>query len=176
MKAYIVNGRQDVIMRAALKGNLEFARHAVGEILAQEGESNLLSVGTHIEEFIVSETRFGAGSDVANGVETSFARGHARIGKTMHQVGHIGKRNEVVLQILAGGQMAAAAGEFVGNGGEGLHLECCDHSGGKLGAYHLDAGLALAVDAMAQAETAEFVFGYSSTEIFVRALAETLDF
>ena len=56
-----------------------------------------------------------------------------------------------------------------------LHLRCRQQSAGNLAAHHLHARLALAVDAVLQAERAEFVFGNFPRQEGVGLAAEGFD-
>ncbi len=63
----------------------------------------------------------------------------------------------MILHVLAGGEVAFAAAELVGDERELLDLARREDAAGDLAADHLDACLALSVDAVFQAEGAEFV-------------------
>jgi hypothetical protein len=71
----------------------------------------------------------------------------------------MGEGDEVILDVLAGGEVSSAAGEFVGDAGELADLRGGEKATGDLAADHLDTGLALAVDAVLEAEGTEFVLG-----------------
>jgi hypothetical protein len=68
-----------------------------------------------------------------------------------------------------------AAGEFVGDAGELAGLGSGEKAAGDLAADHLDAGLALAVDAVFEAEGAEFVLGDLAGEELTGAEVEGFD-
>jgi len=74
-------------------------------------------------------------------------------------VGNLGQRHEVILHVLAGGDVAFPASVEVGDLGEVPHLIGGEQAAGNLGANHMHRFLALAVDAAAQAEGAELVGG-----------------
>ena len=84
----------------------------------------------------------------------------------------MGQRYEVILDVLAGGEVGFAAGEIFGDAGELAYLGSGEKAAGDLAADHLDAGLALAVDAVFKAEGAEFVLGDLAGEELTGADAE----
>jgi hypothetical protein len=77
----------------------------------------------------------------------------------VHEAGDVVEGDEVVLDILTGGHVGFAAGELVGDAGQLADLGGGEEAAGDLAADHLDAGLTLAVDAVFEAEGAEFVLG-----------------
>ena len=81
------------------------------------------------------------------------------VGQQVHEVGDLGERHEVVLNVLAGGEVAFAAAELFGDFRELVGLCGSQQAAGDFAADHLDARLALAVDAVFQAERAEIVLG-----------------
>ena len=68
----------------------------------------------------------GAGGDVADGVVASLAVGEPDIGQEVHQIGDPVERDEVILNVLPGGEVAASAAELFGNARQLTHL-----AGGK---------------------------------------------
>jgi hypothetical protein len=81
----------------------------------------------------------------------------------------------MVLQILPRGEMPAPAAEFVGDFRQPLQLRGGHHATRKLRAHHLHARLPLPINAVAQAERAEFVFGDRAGQHLLRFRAEPLD-
>jgi hypothetical protein len=73
----------------------------------------------------------------------------------MHQIGDAGEGNEVVLDVLAGGEVAASTAEFIGDARQLTHLLCGQQPTGDFAAHHLDARLSLAVNAVLEAEGSE---------------------
>ena len=122
-QADVVDGAHDAIfVGAAIEGDLEFARQVAGEVLAEEGVGEALGVGADVEDFVLREPGPGAGGDVADRVVAGFAIGEADVGEEVHEVGDLGEGDEVILDVLAGGEVAAAAAEFVGDARELIHL------------------------------------------------------
>src|ERR1035438_1159250 len=176
-EADIVDGAGYAIAAAAtIESEFEFAREVAGEVLAQECEGQALGVRANVEDFVVGDAGQGAGGDVADGVVAGFAIGHADIGQQVHEAGDVGERYEVILDVLAGSKVRSAAGEFVGDAGELAGLGSGEKPAGDLATHHLDAGLALPVDAVLEAERAEFVLGDLAGQELRGARAEGLDF
>ena len=133
----------------------------------QEGECQSLRVRVDIENFVFQQAAQRAGSDVADRVVAGFARGQANVRQLVQQRRHLWQRNEMILDILPGGEMALAASEFIGDGCELIHLLGRQNSAGNLGADHVHAGLPLAVDAAAQALCAKLVVrDFAGRELF----------
>ncbi len=109
-----------IAIGAAVEGDLEFARHRVGEALAQKRVGNLPGVRPHIENFMARQARVGAGSHVADGVVAGFAARHADVVQHVHRIGEGGERHEVELHVLARGEVTFAAAAEIGNVGEAL--------------------------------------------------------
>ena len=118
-QADIVDGALHAIARgAAVERELELARQVAGEILAQKRVSQSLGVGAHVEDLVVGDAGPGAGGDVAHRVVAGFAIGQAGVGQHVHEIGHPVQRDEVELHVLAGGEVAPAAAELVGDAGK----------------------------------------------------------
>ena len=78
------------------------------------------------------------------------------VGEDLQDLGRLVEVHEVELEVLAGGDVAAAvAGVVLGDDGHRLHLLGVDAAVGQLDADHLVVHLALAVHAHAQAERDE---------------------
>ena len=80
------------------------------------------------------------------------------------------------LDVLAGGEVAPAAGVLVGDVGEHVELLGRDRAVGRLHPHHLVvAALALAVDAVVQPEDPEHVLGELAGEVALELLLELGD-
>ena len=75
----------------------------------------------------------------------------------MQGVGNLRQRHKVKLHVLPRGEVAFAAGALVGDRAQLPHLSGGEQAARDLGADHLDAVLALAVDAAAEAKGPELV-------------------
>ena len=114
------------------KANLNLRGRLPREVLAQERVGEALRVGTHVEDFVVRECRPTGSGHVADGVEAGLAIGQADVGQHVHQVGHARQRDEVILHVLAGGEVAFAAAELVGDAAELLDLRAVSRPPGIL--------------------------------------------
>jgi len=95
-----------------------------------------------------------------NSITRGFAAiGEPNVGEDGHEICDAVERDEVILDVLAGGEVSAAAAEFVGNPCESVGLGSGEESAGDLAAHHLDAGLSLAVDPVFQPVGAEILVG-----------------
>ena len=104
----IVDRALDAIaVTAAVEGDFEFTGQVLGEFLAEERVGDALGVGADIENLVGGDAGPRAGGDVADGVVAGFAIGEADIGEQVHQVRDLCQGDEVILHVLAGGEVAA---------------------------------------------------------------------
>ena len=163
-EADVVNAGDGAIavVLASGKSDLEFARQIIEIGMPQQEAGNAQGIGRNVESFRGADAGNGAGGDVAHGIEAGFARGQAGLGEYAHGLRHVCELHEMELHVLARGQVAAAGRVVIRNFGEGEQLLGREKSRDDLDAQHLDAGLALAVGAVRQAEAAPFVFRKAS--------------
>ena len=83
---------------------------------------------------------------------------------------------EMILNVLASGEMAFAARKLVGNPGQLLHLRGRQQPAGDLASDHLHTRLALPVDAVLQSKGTEFILGDFAGKKRPGALAEGFNF
>ena len=96
--------------------------------------------------------------DVADGVAARLAGGEADRGEEAQHLGRLLELDEVELHVLAGGEVTPAPRVGLGDVGEHLELLGLDPAVRDLDPHHLVVtALALAVDALVQAEDAEHV-------------------
>ena len=82
------------------------------------------------------------------------------VGDLADELRRVGERDVVDLDVLAGGDVALVQRRvLLDRVGEGLHLLRGDAAHRQLDADHLHVGLALAVDALLQAEADELLLG-----------------
>ena len=132
--------------------------------LCRNANASRRRIGLHVENLVVQQSAQRARRHVADRVVAGFARGQPDIGQHVQQRrGTCAQRHEVILHVLPGGEVAFAAARTRRRLRASCPI-CADVSSaaGNLGADHLDAGLALAVDAAAQAPGTEFVIGQSA--------------
>ena len=100
----------------------------------------------------------GTRRHVADGVVAGFARGQPDIGQQMQQVRNLRQRHKVKLHVLAGGQVAFAAARSRRQRAPSCRIcAAVKQAAGDLGADHLHAGLALAIDPAAEAMRPELI-------------------
>ena len=133
----------------------------------QERKRNLLRIGVHVENFVFEQAAQRARGDIADRVVAGLARSEPDIGQAMQYVWNVAQRNEMILDVLARGEVAFAPAKLVGNAGQLIHLPRGQDASGHLGADHVNAGLSLRVNAAAKALRAEFVVGDCARHPFV---------
>ena len=95
---------------------------------------------------------YGAAGDVAHRVGAGLARGQAGGADDAHDFGGVVQVDEVELEVLARGDVAAVqAGVLLADLRQGVHLVRGHAAVGQLDAHHLVVFLALAVDAAREA-------------------------
>src|SRR6185436_11269531 len=111
----------------------------------------------------------------ADGVAARLAGRDPGLGEPVERLLDVGRGHEVELHVLARRDVALAAGEPLGDVGERLELRGRDDAAGELGADHHQAVLALAVDAVQEAERAPVVGGQLAALERLEALDEQVD-
>ena len=94
----------------------------------------------------------------------------------MHEVRYARQGNEMVLDVLPRGEVAFAAAELFGDARQLLRLAGGQQAARDLAAHHLHAALALAVDAVFEAERAKFIFRDFARQELRGALPKRLNF
>src|SRR5215472_12149941 len=77
----------------------------------------------------------------------------------MEKVGYLPKRDEVVLDVLARGEVGSSAAELVGNAGKLAGLARGDHAARDLRPHHVNIRLPLAVNAAPEPDSAKLIVG-----------------
>jgi hypothetical protein len=113
-------------------------------------------VGGDVEQLADDHARARVAGDVAHRVAAALARRQAGLGELAHHLGHVGERHVMHLDVLAGRDVALAQRHVaVDHARERIELVRGDAAHRQLDADHLHVGLALAVDALLQAELDE---------------------
>ena len=145
---------------ARAEGRLHLAGHQLGGRVADEVARVGRRVGGDVEGLVVRDAGPGVAGDVADRVAAALAGGEAGLADLPDELGGVGEGDVVDLDVLAGGDVALVERrELLDRVGEGLHLLGADAAEGKLHADHLHVGLALAVDALLEAEADELLLG-----------------
>ncbi len=152
-----MNRSYHAVFLAAGKRDLELARQAVGQFLVEERKGDALCIGMHVEHFILEQAAQRARRDIAHRVVAGFARRQTGIGQPMQHVGNLRQRDEMILHVLARGEVALATSKLVGYAGKLIHLLRRQQAARNLCPDHVDAGLALRIHTPAEPLRAELV-------------------
>ena len=115
-------------------------------------------VGRDVEELALGDPGPRVAGDVADRVAAALAGGEPGVADQPDELGRVGQRHVVDLDVLAGGDVALAQRRpALDRLGEGVHLLGGHAAERQLDADHLDVRLALAVDALLEAEADELV-------------------
>ena len=156
----VVDAGDRPVLVGAGEGGLDLARHQLRGRVADEVAHVGAGVGRRVEDLVGGDARPGVAGDVAHRVAAALARGEADGGDLPQQRLHVAQRDVVDLDVLAGGDVALVERRVaLDHVGEGLHLLGGDAAERQLHPHHLHVGLALAVDALLEAEADELVFG-----------------
>ena len=161
---------------AAGEVDLELPGEALADRVPEEVAEGGLGPGLDVEDLVGAGAGEVAAHDVADRVGACLAGGHADHRQLLEDLGDLLELHEVELDVLAGGQVAPAAGEVVGQVGHLLELDRVDVAVGGLHPDHLVvATLALAVDAVGQPEHLEDVLVDLAGQVTGELLAELGD-
>ena len=140
----------------AVERGLDLARHHLRRRVAHEVAHVGAGVGRQVEELVLADAGPRVAGHVAHGVAAALARGQAGVGQLADRGGGVGQRDVVQLDVLARRDVALVQRHvLLDDVGEGVELVGRDAAARELDADHLDGGLALAVDALLEAELDE---------------------
>ena len=139
---------------------LDLARHQLRRRVADEVADVGDRVLGRVEGLVGGDAGPGVAGDVADRVAAALAAGEAGVGDLADQSRGVGQRHVVHLDVLARRDVALVERHvLLDDAGEGIHLLGGDAAERQLDADHLHVGLALAVDALLEAEADELVLG-----------------
>ena len=174
--ADVVEHRLAAVGLAAGEVDLELAGQALGERVVEEVLEGGLGPRADVEVLVGAGAGEVAAHDVADGVAARLPGGEADRGHVAQDGGDLLEVDEVELHVLPGGEVAPAAAVGLGDVGEHVELLGGDGAVGHLHPHHLVvAALALAVDAVVQAEDPEGVLLEVAGEVAGELLLELLD-
>ena len=174
--ADVVEHRLAAVGGAAREVDLELPRQPLRDRVAQEVPEGGVGPRLDVEHLVGARAGEVAAHDVAHRVRAGLAGGEAHLREVPQQVGHPLQVDEVELHVLASGQVAPAAAVLLGDGRERVELVRGDRAVGRLDADHLVvAALALAVDAVGQAEDLEDVLVDVAGQVAGQATLELAD-
>ena len=158
------------------EGRLHLARHQLGGGVAHEVAHVRAHVGRGVEELALADAGPGVAGHVADGVAAALARGQVGVAEHADRLGGVAQRDVVQLDVLARGDVALVErGPALHHLREGLHLLGRDATEGQLHPDHLHVGLALAVDALAEAELDELVLFGLAGEVLLGLVVEVVE-
>ena len=133
-------------------------------------------VGRRVEGLVVADAGPRVAVHVADGVAAALARGEAGVRQLADRLGGVAQRDVVQLHVLPRRHVALVErGVLLDDGGERIHLVGRDAAERQLHPDHLDVGLALAVDALLEAEADEVGFGRLAVEELLRLVVEVVE-
>ena len=149
-------GQRAVGSRRAVERRLDLARHHLRRRVAHEVAHVGAGVRREVEELVVGDAGPRVAGDVADGVAAALARGQAGVRQLADRLGGVGQRDVVQLDVLARRDVPLVQRHvLLDDVGEGVELLGRDAAPRELDADHLHGGLALAVDALLEAELDE---------------------
>ncbi len=129
-----------------------------------------LGIGAGVHHLVRGRAREVIGADVADAIAAGLDRVHLDRRKVREGVGAIFQLDPVVLDVLAGGEVAVAAIILVGDVGEHLHLARIERAIGDRDAQHI--GVELEVEPVHQPQRLELVLGQLAFEAAAGLIAE----
>ena len=149
-------GQRAVGVGRAVERRLDLARHHLRRRVAHEVAHVRARVGGQVEDLVLADAGPRVAGDVAHGVAAALARGQAGVRQLADRGRRVGQRDVVQLDVLARRDVALVQRHvLLDHVGEGVELLGRDPAEGQLHADHLDGRLALAVDALLEAELDE---------------------
>ncbi len=144
--------------RRAVEGRLDLARHQLRRRVADEVAHVGADVRRRVEDLVLADAGERVGGDVADRVAAALARGQADRRDLADQLRHLIERDVMDLDVLTRRDVRLVQRRVaLGDVRERVHLLGRDPAERQLHAHHLDVRLALAVDALLQAEADELV-------------------
>ena len=145
---------------ARREGGLHLPGHQLRGRVADEVAGIGRRVGGDVEGLVVGDAGPRIAGHVADRVPAALAGGEAGLADLTDELGGVGEGDVVDLDVLPRGDVALVERrELLDRVGKGLHLLRADAAERQLHADHLHVGLALAVDALLEAEADELLLG-----------------
>src|SRR5215218_3220271 len=168
-------GDRPVLVRRGVC-RLDLAWHRLGGRMAHEVAHVRARIGGGVEELALGHPGPGVAGHVADRVAATLAGREVRVAQLADRLGGVVERHVVHLDILPGGDVALDERcVLLDHVREGLHLLRSDAPEGELRADHLNVRLALAVDALPEAEGDERVLSLPPAEELARLGVEVVE-
>ena len=162
--------------RRGVERRLDLARHQLRRGVAHEVAHVGPGVGGEVEELVGRDAGPGVAGDVAHGVAAALAARQAGVGELADELGRVVERHVVDLDVLARGDVTLVERRVALDAvREGLQLLGRDPAHRQLHPDHLHVGLALAVDALLQAEADELRLGRLAAQVLRRLGVEVVE-
>jgi hypothetical protein len=175
-EADVVDPRDRDVLVGRGERRLDLARHQLRRRVADEVADVGAGVGRDVEELTLGDAGERVAGDVADGVAAALAGGEPGVGDLLDQLRRVGERDVVDLDVLARGDVALVQGRvLLDHRGERVHLVRGDAAHRQLRADHLHVRLALAVDALLEAEADELLLGLLAAQEGGRLVVEVVE-
>ena len=173
----VVDARDRPVGVGAGEGRLDLARHQLGRRVAHEVAHVSTDVGGRVEDLVRGDAGPRVAGHVAHGVAAALSRREPARREIADQVAHLPERYVVDLDVLTGRYVTLLQRRVgLDRIGEGVHLFRSDPAVGQLDPDHLNAGLALSVDPLLEAEADELGFRGFTVEELIGLAVEVVEF
>ena len=155
---HVVDPRDRVVLVGRRERGLDLARHRLRRRVADEVAHVRAGVRGDVEQLALERAGARVAGDVAHRVAAALAARQAGVAELADQLGRVRQRHVVHLDVLARRDVALAQRHvLLDHVGERVELVGRDAADRQLDPDHLHVGLALAVDALLEAELDELV-------------------
>ena len=156
---------------------LDLAGHRLGRRVADEVADVGAGVRSDVEQLALERARARVAGDIAHRVPAALTGREPGLGDLTHQLGHVRERDVMHLDVLAGRDVTLAQRYvLVDHACERVELVGGDAAHRQLHADHLDVGLALAVNALLEAELDEVLLDEVALEVARGLGVEVVEF
>src|ERR1051326_357125 len=159
-----------MIFGTAFESDLKLAPQVLIELIAHQVVKQGVCVWPNVESFGRGSASSITGSDVANGIATSFASGDAGLGQESEERVSLIQFDIIDLRVLTSGEVNEAAPEAIGGIGQSDQLIGRQDSARNFDALHLHTLLALCVGSEVQSHLLQFCLIKPTGAIFLNLL------
>ena len=169
-------GDRAVLGGRAVERGLDLARHQLRRGVAHEVADVGADVGRRVEDLALEDPGPRVAGHVADRVAAALAGGEAGLAQIPDQRRGVAQRHVVDLDVLPRRDVALVERRVaLDHVGEVVHLVRRDAAEGQLDADHLHVGLALAIDALLQAEADVLVLRRVAREELLGLIVEVVE-
>ncbi len=170
LQADVVPADGGAVLAGAGDGDLELARQERELRVQRAPLAQDLAVGPRVHHLVGRDAGQRVAGDVADAVAAGLYAVHVNLGQQVHHVGGARQRDPVVLQVLAGGEVAEVAVELAGDARQLVQLPAAQLAVGHGHAQH--RRVALHVPAVLQAQCAELLVGQFAVQVAAQLVAK----